>query len=149
VANLTGRPRILIVEDDPDDRAFAEAILRADYELDLAADAHEARAKLIGLAPDLMICDHRMPGESGLELSEMVLASRAGRIPVVIVSGQDDQRLADEARKAGVEGYLLKPYRPEDLLEAVARAVRRRRDRPKDTQAATARREADSRFRAP
>jgi two-component system phosphate regulon response regulator OmpR len=126
VAKPIGRPRILIVEDDPDDCAFAEGALRADYELDFATDAHEARAKLIGLAPDLIVCDLYMPGESGLELTETVLASRDGRIPVVIVSGLDDQRVVDEAREAGVDGYLVKPYRPDDLLKTVERALHRR-----------------------
>jgi CheY-like chemotaxis protein len=127
VTKPIGRPRILVVEDDADDRAFAAGVLRADYELDFAADAHEARAKLIGLAPDLMICDLYMPGESGMELTETILATRGGRIPVVIVSGLDDHKLVEMARSVGADGYLVKPYRPDDLLKTVERALRRRR----------------------
>jgi putative two-component system response regulator len=116
---------ILIVEDDAVARTAAARILEPHYELDLAVDAHEARGKLIGGMIDLLLCDHYMPGESGMDLVETVL-SREDEIAVVMVTVADDQALVERAFEMGVYGYLIKPYRSGDLLITVSNALRRR-----------------------
>ncbi|MFL5905977.1 MAG: response regulator, partial [Solirubrobacterales bacterium] len=68
--------KILIVEDDPDDRMLVAGILRPHYDLEFADNAQEARGKLIGAPPELLLCDVYMPGESGIDLAEAVLATR-------------------------------------------------------------------------
>ena len=118
-----GRPNILIVEDDPDDREYAKRILDADYEVEFAADAHEARGKLIGFPPDLLLCDIYMPGEPGMDLAEAVLSTRRRKIPVVMVTGLNDPEVERRARQLGCDGYLVKPYSGEDLLKAVGDAL--------------------------
>jgi len=120
------KPSILIVEDDAVARAHAARILGPHYEVDVAVDAHEARGKLIGGMIDLLVCDHYMPGESGLDLVESVL-SRDDAIAVVMVTVAHDQGLVDRAFEMGVYGYLIKPYRSGDLLITVSNALRRRR----------------------
>jgi putative two-component system response regulator len=119
------KPSILIVEDDAVARTFAGRILKRRYEVDFAADAHEARGKLIGAPVDLLLCDVHMPGESGMELVERIL-SRGDEIAVVMVTGDDDPALADRAFELGAYGYLIKPYREGDLLISVSNALRRR-----------------------
>ncbi|HEX3562580.1 MAG TPA: HD domain-containing phosphohydrolase [Solirubrobacterales bacterium] len=119
------KPNILIVEDDAVARTLAERILKPHYDVDLAADAHEARGKLIGGMIDLLLCDNYMPGESGLDLVETVLA-REQQIAVVMVTGADDPALVERAFEMGVYGYLIKPYRSGDLLITVSNALRRR-----------------------
>ena len=119
------KPSILVVEDDAVARAFAGRILKARYEVDFAVDAHEARGKLIGGLIDLMLCDIHMPGESGMDLIETVLA-REDDIAVVMVTGDEDQGMVEQAFELGAYGYLVKPYREGDLLITVSNALRRR-----------------------
>jgi cyclic di-GMP phosphodiesterase len=121
------KANILIVEDDPDDRDHALSILRPHYEVDCAANAQEARGKLIGWPPDLLLCDLYMPGEPGMDLAETILATRGHEIAIVMVTGLDDPELAEKALALGAYGYLVKPYRGEDLLDMVSDALRRRK----------------------
>jgi cyclic di-GMP phosphodiesterase len=122
---LSVQPSILVVDDDAVARAFAGRILKARYEVDFAVDAHEARGKLIGGLMDLILCDIHMPGENGMDLVEMVLA-RKDDIAVVMVTGDEDQGLVEQAFELGAYGYLVKPYREGDLLITVSNALRRR-----------------------
>src|SRR5262249_33253345 len=116
------RPRLLIVEDDVLARTVAREILRPHYEVDVAADGQEARGKLIGGRLDLMLCDIYMPGESGLELAEWVLAKNENEVAVVMVSGADGNDTVERALQVGAYGYLVKPYRHGDLLITVSNA---------------------------
>jgi putative two-component system response regulator len=119
------KPSILVVEDDAVARTQAGRILGPHYDVDLAADAHEARGKLISGLVDVLLCDNYMPGESGMDLVETVL-SREEEIAVVMVTGADDPALVERAFEMGVYGYLVKPYRSGDLLITVSNALRRR-----------------------
>jgi putative two-component system response regulator len=116
---------VLIVEDDAVARTLAGRILQPHYEIDYAADAQEARGKLIGRLVDLLLIDIYMPGESGMDLAEFVLARWPGEMAVVMVTGADDPEIADRALELGVYGYLVKPYRSGDLLITVRNALRR------------------------
>jgi putative two-component system response regulator len=140
---------ILIVEDDLDDRTYAAGILRPHYEIDFAADAQEARGKLIGWPPDLVLCDLYMPGEAGMDLAETILATRRGEIAVVIVTGLDDPEIAERALQLGASGYLVKPYRREELLDIVSDALRERRLKIAATSESATRPSGGSRSPAP
>ncbi|MFL5908391.1 MAG: HD domain-containing phosphohydrolase [Solirubrobacterales bacterium] len=121
------RSKLLIVEDDLVARTVATEILLPHYEVAVAADAQEARGKLIGRPLDLLLCDIYMPGESGLELIEWMLArGDHGDPAVVMVTGDDDPGMAERALQLGAYGYLVKPYRRADLLITVSSALRRR-----------------------
>jgi putative two-component system response regulator len=119
------KPSILVVEDDSVARTFAGRTLEAHYDVAFAANAHEARGKLMGEPVDLLLCDIHLPGESGMELVETVL-SREEEIAVVMVTGSDDPELVERAFEFGAYGYLVKPYRSGDLLITVSNALRRR-----------------------
>jgi putative two-component system response regulator len=116
---------ILVVDDDAVARAYAGRILESHYELVYAADAHEARGKLLGAPIDLLLCDIFLPGENGMDLVETVLGWEA-QIAAVLVTAADDSNLVERAFEIGVYGYLLKPYRSGDLLITVSNALRRR-----------------------
>jgi CheY-like chemotaxis protein len=118
--------KILIVEDDPDDMDYAGGILRPHYEIDFAADAQEARGKLIGWPPEMILCDLYMPGEAGMELAETILTTRRHEIAVMMVTGANDPSLVEKALDMGVHGYLIKPFTGDELLAAVGDAFRRR-----------------------
>jgi DNA-binding response OmpR family regulator len=120
----TDRPRILIVEDDPDQfDALAFALDSAGYAIEHARDGSEALAVLARFQPAVVLTDLVMPGMSG---EEMIRAIRRGPGPqprVVLVSGLDG--LDARARAVGADGYLVKPFDLDTLLNAVAKHVAR------------------------
>jgi putative two-component system response regulator len=121
------KPTVLVVDDDAVARTVAGRILQGHYELDFAADAQEARGKLIAGLVDVLLCDIYMPRESGLELMEAVLTNSTDDVAVIMVTGSDDPELAQRAVELGAYGYLVKPYRSGDLLNAVHGALHRQR----------------------
>ena len=120
-------PRILIVDDDEDLRGFATAVLEGEgLATHAAADATEARELIQKESFALVLCDLRMPGESGLELLA-ALHEVDPELAVVMVSGMDDPMLARVAFDQGACGYLVKPFGKNELLIAVESGLRQRR----------------------
>jgi putative two-component system response regulator len=117
---------ILVVDDEHAARSVAGRILQAHYDVRFAADATEARSKLMGGPVDLMLCDIHLPGESGMELIKSLLSREEDDLAVVMVTGEDNPALADRAFELGAYGYLVKPYRRGDLLITISNALRRR-----------------------
>jgi putative two-component system response regulator len=118
--------RVLIVDDDDQARTAMRSLLATGgYETVCVADASAARAQLEGGQFQVVLCDVRLPGESGMQLAqELVLASP--HLAVVMVSGLNDLRIAETALEIGAYDYLVKPFSANDVLIAVANAVRRR-----------------------
>ena len=119
--------RVLIVDDDP---AVCEALRRlvADHGhvATVAGDATEARANLASASFEVILCDVKLPGESGLELVHDVVGGRTD-IAVLMVSGADDPQLAETALALGAYGYIVKPFRDSEVNIGIANALRRRR----------------------
>jgi two-component system LytT family response regulator len=111
--------RVLVVDDEPLARARARRALAGMSDVVLcgeAGSAHEARAVLEATRPDLLLLDVQMPGEDGFAL----LASLDPRPAVVFVTAFD--HYAVRAFEENAVDYLLKPWRPERLAAAIARA---------------------------
>jgi two-component sensor histidine kinase len=100
--------RILYVDDDPSLRRLIEkALVRAGFDVSLAAGGDEGLAALDAVAFDAIALDHHMPGKDGLAtLAE--IRSRADPPPVVYVTGTDEGRVAVAALKAGAADYIVK-----------------------------------------
>lgn len=117
---------VLIVDDEPSMRnLLAKTLENNGYRCVPAADAAEARRCLLREDFELILCDIRMPGESGLDLIRQV----RGVYPdtgVIIVTALDEPRQAQTASDMGVFGYLIKPFGPNQLLISVANALRLR-----------------------
>jgi DNA-binding NtrC family response regulator len=115
--------RVLIVDDEPDVLELLRDILEnAGYDAFGATTFEEGRRLLDTFPPpDVLITDVRLGHYNGLQL----VLSRKPTTGAVVVSGYWDRTLEDEARRHG-SGYLLKPVPPEQLLEAVARALEQR-----------------------
>jgi len=121
-------PQILIVDDDEDLRGFAAEVLGGEGLATLtAASAAEARDLIDRQSFALVLCDMRMPGESGLELLA-ALREADPELAVVMISGLDDPMLARVAFDRGACGYLVKPFRKNELLIAVEAGLHRRRE---------------------
>ena len=88
-----------------------------------ARDGEEALRLAAELEPDLVVMDVQMPKLDGIEAARRLLAERP--VPVVIVTAFPEQELVERAVEAGVFGYVVKPFRREELLAAVhTRAAR-------------------------
>jgi response regulator RpfG family c-di-GMP phosphodiesterase len=75
---------------------------------------------------DLLLCDVRMPGESGIDFIRYSLAKHL-ETAVIMVTGVDDPEIANTALEIGAYGYIIKPFKPNELMINVANALRRRK----------------------
>lgn len=118
-------PRLLLVEDDPAVRGMVAAHLgRRGFVVKEAGSAEEVlRALRDGrLSYDVALADVHLPGLSGVELSRLLLATAPLR-PVILITGDDDERLAHQALGHGVAAYLLKPFQLFELDAALTQAL--------------------------
>jgi two-component system response regulator AtoC len=114
---MTGPRRLLVVDDDRTFRLSTAQLLRQDgHEVEVAADAAEAVARLEAAQFDLVLLDLRMPGMDGLTALE-VLRTRGLRTPVLMISGFGTIDTAVESLHRGADHFLSKPVDP-DLLSA-------------------------------
>ncbi len=117
---------VLVVDDDPQLAQVLDRLLsREGYRCTLAASAAEARSRLSEGRFALALVDVMMPGESGLELAAELLASHQD-LAVVMVTGVDDPHVAELALRSGAYGYVVKPFRANQVLITVANAGMRR-----------------------
>jgi DNA-binding NtrC family response regulator len=113
---------ILVVDDDSICRDSMRKILeRGGYNVEVATDVDSALDALKGNNFDLMVCDFRMPGKSGLDLlSELKV--RNSRMPVVMVSAFADSETEKKSVKLGAR-LLRKPFRRQELLDETSRCI--------------------------
>ena len=132
------RVRVLVAEDETIIRLDLRALLeRAGFEVCAEArDGEEAVALARSEQPDVAVLDVKMPKLDGIEAARRILDERP--IPIVMLTayGQDD--LVQRAAEVGVFGYLVKPFREQDLLPAIHTA------RARHDELATLREEAAS-----
>lgn len=89
----------------------------------IAGNSDEALQMLKSAAPDVVIIDLNMPPHGGLALLRQ-LRAEGWRVPVLVLTVSDDQNDLASAMGAGAQGYLLKDMEPDDVVDAVQRAVR-------------------------
>ena len=116
--------KILVVDDSRDTRdMIANHILQPNGYATLVADNGRQALELARLsAPDLIVADMRMPEMTGLELAHMVRQENLG-IPVIIVTAEGSEAVAQDALRSGVADYINKPFAPDELLSAVRRTL--------------------------
>ncbi|HST53884.1 MAG TPA: HD domain-containing phosphohydrolase [Pyrinomonadaceae bacterium] len=117
-----GKPRILLIDDEPEVRNVLCELLSGDYDCEQASSAEEALS-VLGVAEfDLVLSDIQMGGMSGLEMVPHVI-KRSPDTVVVMVSGVSTIESAIEAMHAGAFDYVVKPFRLEHVEIAVRRAL--------------------------
>lgn len=113
-----------IVDDDRLVRESLGDLFRSmDYRVVLCGSAAEFLDLQLPDAPACLVLDVRLPGASGLELQEY-LARIDVRLPVILMTGFGDIAMSVRAMKAGAVEFLTKPIRNQELLDAVAAAIR-------------------------
>jgi FixJ family two-component response regulator len=125
------QPVIFIVDDDPSMRATLSDVMRSvGVAVQTFGSAQDFLRSKLPDAPGCLVLDVRLPGQSGLDF-QRTLAELGIGLPVVIISGHGDVSMSVRAMKAGAVDFLTKPFRDQDLLDAVHVAVERDRARRK------------------
>jgi FixJ family two-component response regulator len=120
---------VFVVDDDPSVRRGLERLLRsAGHRVESFASARDFLDRPEHDGPRCLVLDVRMPGQSGLDLHDRLVAS--GRdIPVIFITGHADVPMAVRAMKAGAIDFLSKPFDDAELLGATQQALERDRKR--------------------
>jgi FixJ family two-component response regulator len=125
-------PMVFVVDDDPSIRNALTNLFRSvGLRVEVFGSAPELlRSKLPDVAGCLVL-DIRLPGLSGLDF-QIELAKVNIRMPIIFVTGHGDIPMTVRAMKAGAADFLTKPFRDQDMLDAVAMAIERDTKRRKD-----------------
>jgi FixJ family two-component response regulator len=122
-------PVILVVDDDP---SVGEALSRLFRSVGLEPKLFVSTAELLQHklpeAPCCLVLDIRLPGVSGLDFQTQ-LARENIHVPIIMMTGHGDIPMTVRAMKAGAVDFLTKPFRDQDMLDAVAQAIERDRKR--------------------
>lgn len=129
-------PHILVVDDDARLRELLRRYLSSNgFIVSTAGNAAEARARLQGIAFDLLVVDIMMPGETGLDLTESLTSGRDAA-PILLLTARDDPDDRIAGLEAGADDYLAKPFQPRELVLRINSILRRRGAPPPPSAAA-------------
>jgi len=122
---MAQKKKILIVDDERDIvKALTIRLQRAGYEVVTAFDGAQGIFMAHKEKPDLIILDIRMPAGNGFNVAEKLKQSvDTPAIPVIFLTGSPEKDSEKKAMALGARFYIKKPYDPEELLDAIERAV--------------------------
>ncbi len=123
------RPRILVVEDDPDLLKMLELVMRALGDVVTAVDGMDALDKIqTGPTPNIVVTDVMMPRMDGLTFARQLKSDpQLARVPVVLLTARAGPRDIIAGINAGVRFYVTKPFKTEELVTKVQKALGLRR----------------------
>jgi FixJ family two-component response regulator len=132
------QPIVFVLDGHPDAREDIQALLETVHikSRDFAC-ARDFSGSELPDVPHCLICEVRMPNANGLDLQDE-LRQRGSKLPIIFITGYGDIPMAVRAMKAGASDFLTKPFRGQDLLDAITSALARDRQRH----------EADAKLRA-
>src|SRR5947208_8634755 len=120
-------PVVFVVDDD---RAFRDALRRLLTSVGLTVEVFQSAQAFLSSprrhAPGCLVLDVRLPGLSGLDL-QRELADTDAALPIIFLTGHGDIPMSVRAMKAGAVEFLTKPFREQDLLDAIRQAIERDR----------------------
>jgi FixJ family two-component response regulator len=135
------KPTVLVIDDDPTLCASIGRLLRSlGLEAQLFASISEFLASDLPDGPTCLVLDVRLPGASGLDL-QRELAEANRELPIVFITAYGDIPMTVQAMKGGAIEFLTKPFRDQDLLDAIQLGLSRDRTRREDEKALAALRE--------
>ena len=124
---------ILIVEDEPQLAEVLEAYARQEgYRTERAADGNAALHAFRALNPDLILLDIMLPGRSGLDVLRTVRGD--GAPPVILVTARAEETDQIVGLELGADDYVVKPFRPREVMARVRAVLRRAGAAPEDTE---------------
>jgi FixJ family two-component response regulator len=126
---IEAKPTVLIVDDDPDVREALESLLRTvGLQSRGLASLPEFLKSELPSGPTCLILDVRLPGRSGLDFQRELAAANVD-IPIIYITGHGDIPMSVQAMKGGAIEFLTKPFRDQDLLDAIQLGLARERER--------------------
>ena len=129
------KPTVLVIDDDPDLRASVGRLLRSvGLETQLFASISDFLISAPPDAPACLVLDVRLLGQSGIDFQrELAAANR--RLPIIFITGHGDIPMSVQAMKGGAIEFLTKPFRDQELLDAIQLGLSRDRVRREDEKA--------------
>ena len=118
------RPRLFLLDDEPDFCDDLEAVLGSRYNIDMAHDAETGLRKIAGVSPDVVLLDVEFEGSevNGVQILERIRALDDPP-PVIMLSGRTRVSTVVEAMKLGAFHYVIKPADPPELFNLIERAL--------------------------
>jgi FixJ family two-component response regulator len=124
-AEKPAAPVVYVVDDDPSMREALSSLIRSTgLRVEVFPSAQEFLRGNAPEGPACLVLDMRLPGSSGMDL-QRELAEADNRIPIIFITGHGDIPMSLRAMKAGALEFLTKPFRDEDLLDAIRQAIAR------------------------
>lgn len=119
---------VLLIEDDDAQRFVASfALKKAGHDVREAPDGPQGVAAARETLPDVIVCDVMMPGMTGYEVvAELRADRRLATVPCILLTAMSDRKHMRQGMTAGADDYLTKPYRPDELCEAIDALLARR-----------------------
>jgi FixJ family two-component response regulator len=126
------QPIVFVIDDDPSLRKALTSLFRSvGLQVEVFGSAPEFLQSKLADVPSCLVLDIRLPGPSGLDF-QAELAKANIHIPIIFITGHGDIPMTVRAMKAGAVDFLSKPFRDQDMLDAVATAIERDRKRRTD-----------------
>jgi FixJ family two-component response regulator len=126
---LPETPIVLVVDDDDEVREALSSLFKSvGLDPKLFASTAELLQHKLPETPSCLVLDIRLPGVSGLDF-QIQLAKANIHVPIIMMTGHGDIPMSVRAMKAGAVDFLTKPFRDQDMLDAVAQAIERDRKR--------------------
>ena len=117
---------ILILDDEKTvQRMLGRLLSSHGYSYSVASDTKEGRSIMEMQDIDLILCDVNLQGESGMDFIKYI-SGTCSDTAIIMVTGQDDALLAEAAMDMGAYGYIIKPFRPNEMMINISNALRRR-----------------------
>jgi FixJ family two-component response regulator len=130
-------PIVYVIDDDAAVRQSLDTLFRSvGLQVAVFPSGPEFLRSHLPEAPSCLVLDVRLPGPSGLDF-QIVLAHARIHIPIVFMTGHGDIPMSVQAMKAGAVEFLTKPFRDQDMLDAVRKALERDRARRESDSAAS------------
>jgi FixJ family two-component response regulator len=124
---MTAQPTIIIVDDDPGIRESVESLLRSvGLQVKALASVPEFLKEGRPEGPACLVLDVRLPGRSGLDFQRELSAANI-HVPIIFITGYGDIPMTVQAIKGGAIEFLTKPFRDQDLLDAIQLGLARDR----------------------
>lgn len=121
---MTDKPRILVVDDEPQlTRVLRTGLTSRGYDVRAAADGLAGFETFNDWHPDLVITDLAMPAMDGLELCRRLRA--ISQVPIIVLSAKGEEKTKVEALDLGADDYVTKPFGIDELLARVRASLRR------------------------
>src|SRR5712672_3803368 len=122
-----GAPTVFVVDDDAGVRAAIQGLLKS---VSLRSESFGTTQEFLlskrADGPSCLVLDVRLPGVNGLDF-QRDLADKGFRIPIIFITGHGDIPMTVKAMKSGAVEFLTKPFRDQDLLDAINQALERDR----------------------